>query len=1139
MVLPSISITRFLAFRIIGVLSVVSVDFTSATGCEFDCSSSPPQLCGDAVQIIWYPFVTRIDFDDKGHLLEVTHSLNTLDLANRGITSIAEFGLDCYSMTDYDDDFNPGDVNLTGLVEAVVLDNNSLTTVPNMDVFRNVGYISFNGNALTHLPSSIFENFTAPQLWIYFNNNQISSIDDDFLSAYTGNLLWVYLQGNQLSTVPNDMLTNFVGSFLFLFLSNNQIETIPPSTFSGFRGSKIALFFDANNVTSIDDVFKDFVVGGVVTLSLVNNSITATSLASALRSFSSSSATLNLDLYGNNVKSLPDNVFAGIGNNTVPGQSPSIHINLMHNPLAALSTNTFQGGWMNDVSVDLSDTTSDTYIIPPYLAWFNRVESLSLNFSGTAQLMLSDLSAFRDFNGRSLSIDMSRNRLTGVVGDVLPQAPFSVYLNLSYNEFTAVGNHSFQFPGGVDLSHNNISVIQNESFWGSRISSLNISSNAITFVDCAAFNYSFALTDLGLSFNHVSMVTHTFLDNVPALNDFRVDNNAVWALPTTSNHLAGPDKAAENTITCGTYGPAATNCTCAPGLVYSEFCGYGRCMATASGCSEPTPYATPSCSLAPQSVCISGCDEKNSYYEYTVNECLLLTSCLTAFPIDRNASSGLYHKAFEFTPPTSTSNRVCSICATCADGFRTVPCTVTTDSRCLKIDRLNSGDIASIVLAIAVLGATAAVGFWYGRQQWRRGKSTQVDLEIAELLLADVSEENQRMAKAWEINQSDIILHRQLASGAYGTVWAGKWGHISVAVKQLKLPVNDKDPLSSADFDREVKFMKAIKHPNLLIFYGAGYSANGTPFLVVELMELGSMGDLLRDLTKELSWSTRLSFALDIARGMKHLHSLGSLHRDLKSDNCLVDGNFRVKVGDFGNSRLTNPCGNMHPSCNTVATTNLSPTITEQAFVGGKTLTKRVGTPLWMAPELMSDAIALSNGSTKTISDYGPEIDVYSFAIVMWEILARQDPWTEIDARSYFRFITILESQVTAGKRPRIPSEKECTAVIGAPPAYVQLMQSAWAQRPQARPTFVVVTAELLKMKSTKGGVPIPVHVYEDQVDVFSSSSNSSISTSTQHAAELRLPSTRSLIGSLRTSLRNPTYDFAEGTPSETKTHYE
>lgn len=178
---------------------------------------------------------------------------------------------------------------------------------------------------------------------------------------------------------------------------------------------------------------------------------------------------------------------------------------------------------------------------------------------------------------------MSRNQLTGVVGHVLPNASFSVYLNLSHNAFTGVGNHSFQFPGGVDLSHNMIHVVQNESFWGSQISSLNISSNNISFIDCDAFNYSFALTDLGLSLNVVSMVTHTFLDNVPALNNFRVDNNAVWALPNTSNHLASPNKAANNIITCTTYGPAVTNCTCAEGLVYSEFCGYGRCMMTTSG----------------------------------------------------------------------------------------------------------------------------------------------------------------------------------------------------------------------------------------------------------------------------------------------------------------------------------------------------------------------------------------------------------------------------------------------------------------------------------------------------------------------------------------------------------------------------
>lgn len=102
------------------------------------------------------------------------------------------------------------------------------------------------------------------------------------------------------------------------------------------------------------------------------------------------------------------------------------------------------------------------------------------------------------------------------------------------------------------------------------------------------------------------------------------------------------------------------------------------------------------------------------------------------------------------------------------------------------------------------------------------------------------------------------------------------------------------------------------------------------------------MGDLLRDLKRELSRSIRISFALDIALGMKHLHSLGSLHRDLKSDNCLVDENFRVKVGDFGNSRLTNPSAEIHRTHNgpialslastSLLTNSLSPSVNEQAF---------------------------------------------------------------------------------------------------------------------------------------------------------------------------------------------------------------
>lgn len=58
----------------------------------------------------------------------------------------------------------------------------------------------------------------------------------------------------------------------------------------------------------------------------------------------------------------------------------------------------------------------------------------------------------------------------------------------------------------------------------------------------------------------------------------------------------------------------------------------------------------------------------------------------------------------------------------------------------------------------------------------------------------------------------------------------------------------------------------------------------------------GSLRALLQDTTRELSWDDKYRFALDTARGMKHLHSLKTIHRDLKSDNCLVDEHLRVKV---------------------------------------------------------------------------------------------------------------------------------------------------------------------------------------------------------------------------------------------------
>lgn len=99
-----------------------------------------------------------------------------------------------------------------------------------------------------------------------------------------------------------------------------------------------------------------------------------------------------------------------------------------------------------------------------------------------------------------------------------------------------------------------------------------------------------------------------------------------------------------------------------------------------------------------------------------------------------------------------------------------------------------------------------------------------------------------------------------------------------MAIKLLRQPLDELDDTMRADFDREVKFMRSIRHPHLLIFYGAGVNTKNQAYLVTELMS-GSLKTLLRDHTQPLDWPIRLLFGSDIARGMAYLHEKGTIHR--------------------------------------------------------------------------------------------------------------------------------------------------------------------------------------------------------------------------------------------------------------------
>jgi serine/threonine protein kinase len=174
------------------------------------------------------------------------------------------------------------------------------------------------------------------------------------------------------------------------------------------------------------------------------------------------------------------------------------------------------------------------------------------------------------------------------------------------------------------------------------------------------------------------------------------------------------------------------------------------------------------------------------------------------------------------------------------------------------------------------------------------------------------------------------------------------------------------------------------------------------------------------------------------------------LHRDLKSPNLLVDRHWRVKVGDFGLSRVT---------LSSVAI----------ASVAG------VHSPRWMAPEVLVDG-AHSKAS-----------DVFSFAEVLWELATLAVPW---EAANQWQVM-----HAVADEKARCPLPTAVTPPFPMLAGYLDLMGSAWAHEPRERPTFGALVQELQRLldalvaaerppaeRSVRGGAEAPKAVVEAPV---------------------------------------------------------
>jgi len=241
-------------------------------------------------------------------------------------------------------------------------------------------------------------------------------------------------------------------------------------------------------------------------------------------------------------------------------------------------------------------------------------------------------------------------------------------------------------------------------------------------------------------------------------------------------------------------------------------------------------------------------------------------------------------------------------------------------------------------------------------------------------------------------------LGSQVGLGSYGVVYKGKWKGVQVAVKRF---IKQKlDEASLLDFRAEISIMAELHHPNIILYIGACLKRPNL-CIVTEFAKHGSLSDVLQNSAIKLPYQQRLKLLQSAAKGINYLHSLhpSIVHRDLKASNLLVDEDWNAKVADFGFARIKEENSTM----------------------------TRCGTPSYTAPEVIRG------------EKYGEKADVYSFGIIMWQVLTRNQPF----AGRNFMGVSL---DVLEGKRPQIPQE--------CPKAFKKTMKRCWHAEAAKRPSM-------------------------------------------------------------------------------------
>jgi len=300
--------------------------------------------------------------------------------------------------------------------------------------------------------------------------------------------------------------------------------------------------------------------------------------------------------------------------------------------------------------------------------------------------------------------------------------------------------------------------------------------------------------------------------------------------------------------------------------------------------------------------------------------------------------------------------------------------------------------------------------------------------KLAELALDKLSATTSDLGHLQLIEYDDVQLEEFLGNGSGAGVFKCEWLGVTAAGKVFKTYGQHRY------VEEEAKMQARLRHPNVVQFIGYAVEKD-QHIIVMELMEMDLRMYLDENQNRGrnfgIEYPLPLLLAVDImlqlAEAMNYLHKSGVMHRDLKSSNVLIKvveskesfifPSVQVKLADFAVSKL-----------------NLN---------NSRFTTKNLGTTMWRAPELFEE----------NTEKYTKAADVYSFAMVFFEVLTGQVPFAHSP-------LVRIRQRVLHGDRPILPPDDYCPVYVSA------VIKRCWATMPEDRPQFDEICKMLWQCKA-------------------------------------------------------------------------